>query len=184
MLDTIKRVPGVGDATLFGAQDYSMRIVLDIDRLTSLKLTPTDVINALRAQNVQAAIGRIGAQPMTDDPLFQLNLQTQGRLTDPAQFENIVLRAEPDGSFVRVRDVARVELGSASSDSLARFNGKPVAMIGTYQAPGANALAAARGVKRGDGAPVEELSRRAWPMTSPTTPGSSSRRASTTWCTR
>ncbi|NVP57187.1 efflux RND transporter permease subunit [Mycoplana rhizolycopersici] len=146
LLDTIKRVPGVGDASLFGAQDYSMRIVLNVDRLTSLELTPTDVVNALRAQNVQAAIGRIGAQPMTDDPLFQLNLQTQGRLSDPSQFEDIVLRAEPDGSFVRVRDVARVELGAASSDSTARFNGRPVAMIGTYQAPGANALAAARGV--------------------------------------
>ncbi|MFD1326368.1 efflux RND transporter permease subunit [Mycoplana ramosa] len=146
VLDTIKRVGGVGDASLFGAQDYSMRIVLDVDRMTSLKLTPTDVANALRAQNVQAAIGRIGAQPMTDDPLFQLNIQTQGRLTDPAQFEDIVLRAEPDGSFLRVRDIAKVELGAASSDSLARFNGKPVAMIGTYQAPGANALAAARGV--------------------------------------
>lgn len=155
VLDTIKRVPGVGDASLFGAQDYSMRIVLDVDRMTSLKLTPTDVINALRAQNVQAAIGRIGAQPMTDDPLFQLNIQTQGRLTDPAQFENIVLRAEPDGSFVRIRNVAKVELGSVSSDSSARFNGGPVAMIGTYQSPGANALAAARGVTEA----MERLSR-------------------------
>ncbi|KQU82061.1 RND transporter [Ensifer sp. Root31] len=148
LMDTVKRVPGVGDASLFGAKDYAMRIVLDIDRLTNLSLTPTDVINALKAQNVQAAIGRIGAQPITDDPLFQLNLQTQGRLTDPAQFENVVLRAEPDGSFVRIRDIAKVELGAASSDSSARFNGKPVAMIGTYQAPGANALAAAEGVKQ------------------------------------
>jgi hydrophobe/amphiphile efflux-1 (HAE1) family protein len=148
LLDTVKRVPGVGDASLFGAQDYAMRIVLDIDRLTNLGLTPTDVINALKTQNVQAAIGRIGAQPMTDDPLFQLNLTTQGRLTDPSQFENVVLRAEPDGSFVRIRDIAKVELGAASSDSSARFNGKPVAMIGTYQAPGANALAAAEGVKQ------------------------------------
>ncbi|QRM54398.1 multidrug efflux RND transporter permease subunit [Sinorhizobium sp. BG8] len=147
VLDTIKRVPGVGDASLFGAQDYSMRVVLNVDRLTSLDLTPTDVVNALRAQNVQAAIGRIGAQPMTDDPLFQLNLQTQGRLSDPSEFENIVLRANPDGSFVRIRDVAKVEVGAASYDSTARFNGKPVAMIGTYQAPGANALAAARGVQ-------------------------------------
>lgn len=146
LLDTIKRVPGVGDASMFGAKDYAMRVVLDIDRLTNLGLTPGDVVNALRSQNVQAAIGRIGAQPMTNDPLFQLNLQTQGRLTDPAQFGNVVLRAEPDGSFVRVRDVAKVELGAASSDSGARFNGKPVAMIGTYAAPGANALGAAAGV--------------------------------------
>ena len=124
-----------------------MRIVLDVDRLTSLGMTPADVVAALKAQNVQAAIGRIGAQPMTDDPLFQLNLQTQGRLTDPAEFANVVLRAEADGSFVRIRDVAKVELGAASSDTSARYNGKPTAMIGTYQAPGANALAAAEGVK-------------------------------------
>lgn len=154
VLDTIKRVAGVGDASLFGAEDYAMRIVLDVDRMTSLKLTPADVSKALQAQNVQAAIGRIGAQPMTDDPLFQLNLQTQGRLSDPSQFQDIVLRAEPDGSFVRVRDVARVELGAVSADSTARFNGGPVAMIGTYQAPGANALAAARGVN----AAMERLS--------------------------
>ena len=147
LMDTIKRIPGVGDASMFGAEDYSMRIVLDIDRLTSLGMTPSDVIAALKTQNVQAAIGRIGAQPMTDDPLFQLNLQTQGRLTDPTQFENVVLRAQPDGSFIRIRDVAKVALGAASSDTSARFNGKPVAMIGTYQAPGANALAAARGVR-------------------------------------
>lgn len=155
LMDTIKRIPGVGDAAMFGAEDYSMRIVLDIDRLTSLSLTPTDVINALKAQNVQAAIGRIGAQPMTDDPLFQLNLQTQGRLSDPKQFEDVVLRAEQDGSFLRIRDVAKVELGSASSDSSASFNGQPVAMIAVYQAPGANALAAAKGVRE----TMERLSR-------------------------
>ncbi|MDQ0318379.1 hydrophobe/amphiphile efflux-1 (HAE1) family protein [Pararhizobium capsulatum DSM 1112] len=147
LMDTIKRIPGVGDASMFGAKDYSMQIVLDIDRLTSLDMTPSDVIAALKAQNVQAAIGRIGAQPMTDDPLFQLNLQTQGRLTDPKQFEDVVLRAQPDGSFIRIRDVAKVKLGPATSDSSASFNGKPVAMIGTYQAPGANALAAAKGVR-------------------------------------
>ena len=155
VLDTIKRVPGVGDASMFGAKDYSMRIVLNVDRLTSLGMTPGDVVAALKAQNVQAAIGRIGAQPMTDDPLFQLNLQTQGRLTDPAEFANVVLRAEPDGSFVRIRDVAKVELGAASSDTSARYNGKPTAMIGTYQAPGANALTAAEGVK----AAMERLSK-------------------------
>ncbi|WP_157014401.1 efflux RND transporter permease subunit [Mesorhizobium xinjiangense] len=146
VLDTIKRVSGVGDASMFGALDYSMRIVLDVDRMTSLDMTPSDVINALNAQNVQAAIGRIGAQPMTDDPLFQLNLETQGRLTDPAEFENVVLRAKPDGSYVRVKDIAQVKLGAQTSDTGSRYNGKPVAMIGTYQSPGANALAAADGV--------------------------------------
>ncbi|MFQ8432912.1 efflux RND transporter permease subunit [Amaricoccus sp. W119] len=147
MLDTLKRVPGVGDAMLFGAQDYAMRMILDVDRLTNLDLTPNDVVNALKAQNVQAAIGRIGAQPMTDDPLFQLNLTTQGRLSDPEEFGNVVLRAMPDGSFVRVRDVARVELGAQVSDVTAQLNGKPTAMIGIFQLPGANALAAGAGVE-------------------------------------
>ena len=146
LLDALKRVPGVGDAALFGALDYSMRIVLDVDRMTSLGVTPGDVVAALRAQNVQAAIGRIGAQPMTEDPLFQLNLTTQGRLTDPAEFASVVLRAEPDGSFLRIRDVATVDLGARASDQVARYNGRPTAMIGIYQLPGANALAAGEGV--------------------------------------
>jgi HAE1 family hydrophobic/amphiphilic exporter-1 len=154
VLDTIKRVPGVGDASIFGAQDYSMRILLNIDRLTNLDMTPADVVAAIEAQNVQAAIGRIGAQPMHDDPLFQLNLQTQGRLSNPSEFEKIVLKAQPDGSFVRLRDVARVELGAQTYDSSSRFNGKPVAMVATYQAPGANALSATEGVK----AAMERLS--------------------------
>jgi hydrophobe/amphiphile efflux-1 (HAE1) family protein len=156
VLDSLKRVPGVGDAVLNGALDYSMRVELEIDRLTSLGLTPTDVVAALRAQNVQAAIGRIGAQPMTDDPLFQLNLVTQGRLTDPAEFENVVLRAEPDGSFVRIRDVATVDLGARSSDVIAKFDGRPAAMISIYQSPGANALAAGAGVQ----AAMEDLATR------------------------
>ncbi len=146
VLNSIKRVPGVGDAFLYAPSDYAMRVVLDVNRLTSLQLTPSDVVAALKAQNVQAAIGRIGAQPMTDDPQFQLNLSTQGRLTDAEEFGNVVLRAEPDGSFVRLRDVAKVELGAENADSVARFNGQPTAMIGVYQAPGANALSAGKGV--------------------------------------
>jgi HAE1 family hydrophobic/amphiphilic exporter-1 len=154
LLDPLKRVPGVGDASLFGALEYSMRVILDVDRMTSLEITPTDVVAALRAQNVQAAIGRVGAQPMTDDPLFQLNLTTQGRLTDTAEFESVVLRANPDGSFLRVRDIAIVELGARSSDSVARLDGRPTAMIGLYQLPGANALSAGEAVQ----AALERLS--------------------------
>ncbi|PZQ48418.1 MAG: hydrophobe/amphiphile efflux-1 family RND transporter [Rhodovulum sulfidophilum] len=147
LLDTLKRVPGVGDAMLFGALDYSMRIILDVDRMTSLDLTPSDIVTALQAQNVQAAIGRIGAQPMTDDPLFQLNLTTQGRLADPTEFEDVVLRAQPDGSFLRIGDVAKVELGAQIADVTAAFNGQPTAMIGIYQLPGANALSTGQGVE-------------------------------------
>ncbi|MEK0084410.1 efflux RND transporter permease subunit [Benzoatithermus flavus] len=145
LLDSIKRVPGVGDAFLFGALDYSMRVWFDTDRLTALGITPNDIIQALKAQNVQAAVGRIGAQPIADAQ-FQLNIQTQGRLIEPEQFANIVIRANPDGSFVRVKDVGRVELGARSSDSYGRFNGGPGALIAVFQAPGANALATADGI--------------------------------------
>ncbi len=147
LLDPIKRVPGVGDASIIGSRDYSMRIILDVDRLTSLELTPQDVSAALQAQNVQAAIGRVGAQPMTDDPYFQLNLETQGRLENAEQFGNVVLRAEPDGSFVRIRDVATVELGSKNYDVIAKYGDRDTVLIGVYQAPGANALAIADGVQ-------------------------------------
>ncbi|MGR3802813.1 efflux RND transporter permease subunit [Marinibacterium profundimaris] len=140
VMDRVKRVDGVGDAILFGAQDYSMRAWLNIDAMTNLNLTPDDVINAINAQNTQAAIGRIGAQPMTSDPVFQLNIQTQGRLSTVEEFEQIIVRAEADGSYVRLGDIARVELGAKSLDSEAKFNGQPTAMIGVYLAPGANAL--------------------------------------------
>lgn len=147
ILDAVKRVSGVGDASQFGTRDYSMRINLDVDRMTQLGITPADVSAAIQSQNAQAAIGRIGAQPMTDDPLFQLNLTTQGRLEDASQFENIVLRAEADGSFLRIKDVGEVVLGAENYDSTAKFNGRETAMIGVYQSPGANALATAEAVK-------------------------------------
>jgi multidrug efflux pump len=147
VIDTLARVKGVGKASLFGPLDYSMRIWLDSDRLTALGLTPSDVIAAIRGQNVQAAVGRIGAQPMTGDQQFQITLQTQGRLTDVKEFENIVVRANPDGSTVRIKDLGAVELGAKSSDATSRFDGSPTAGIGIYLAPGANAVAVAKGVK-------------------------------------
>ncbi len=146
VLDSIKRVPGVGDAYLFGALDYSMRIWVSTDRMTALGLTPNDIAKALQGQNIQAAVGRIGAQP-SGDAQFQLNIQTKGRLTEPEEFANVVIRANPDGSFVRVRDVGRVELGARTTDSFGRFNGGPGALIAIFQAPGANALATAEGVQ-------------------------------------
>jgi hydrophobic/amphiphilic exporter-1 (mainly G- bacteria), HAE1 family len=147
VVDTLARVPGVGQASLFGPLDYSMRIWLDADRLTALSLTPADVIAAIQSQNVQAAVGRIGAQPMTPDQQFQITLQTQGRLTDTAEFERIVVRANPDGSTVRVSDIGRVELGSRQSDSFSRMDGRDAAAIAIYLAPGANAVAVADGIK-------------------------------------
>ena len=147
LLDTIKRSVGVGDASLFGAQDYSMRIWLDTNRMNALSVAAEDVIAALRSQNVQAAVGRIGAQPMVEDPTLQLTLQTTGRLSTPEEFGNIVVRADPKGGMVRIRDIARVDLGARSSDSSSRFDGKPAAMIGVYLAPGANALETAGAIE-------------------------------------
>jgi hydrophobe/amphiphile efflux-1 (HAE1) family protein len=140
-LDALSRVPGVGQASLFGALNYSMRIWFRTNRLISLNLSPSDIINAIKAQNVQAAVGRIGARPMSPDVPFQINLQTKGRLSTPEEFGNIVIRANPDGSFLRVRDVARVELGAQNYDSLSRLNGQPAVSLGIYLSPGANAVA-------------------------------------------
>src|SRR5580700_8237982 len=140
IIDPLSRIKGVGQASLFGPLDYSMRIWLDPDRLTELNLTPNDVINAVSGQNVQAALGRIGAAPVASDQQFQLTIKTKGRLTQPAEFADIVLRANPDGSVVRVKDVARVETGARTQDRYSRFDGSPAAPIGIYQTPGANAV--------------------------------------------
>jgi len=148
LLDTLRRVPGVGDATLFGPLDYSMRIWLNLDRMSSLDITADDVVKAVQAQNVQAAVGLIGAAPLIDDVGFQLNITTQGRLVTTGEFEEIVVRARPDGGLVRIKDIARVELGAKSMDSIGRYNGKPAAGIQIYQLPGANALATAQGVRK------------------------------------
>ena len=123
LLDQIKSTPGVGDATLWGPQDYAMRAWVSTDRLTGLDLTTGDIINAIQAQNVQAAVGRIGARPISDDQQLQLNIQTKGRLTTVEEFENIVLRTNPDGSVLRLGDVARLELGAANLDRETRLNG-------------------------------------------------------------
>jgi multidrug efflux pump subunit AcrB len=130
VLDVLSRTPGVGQAFLFGTQNYSMRIWFDAQRLDNLQLTPADVITAIQAQNVQAPVGRIGARPIGNDQQFQVNVQTQGRLTTPEQFGNIVLRANPDGSLLLVRDVARVDLGAQNLDAESRLNGRPAVGIG------------------------------------------------------
>ncbi len=148
MLDRLARVPGIGSVSMFGAMDYSMRIWFEVDKLISLNLTPSDVVAAVQAQNVQAAVGRIGARPISDDQQFQFNLQTQGRLSTPEEFGNIVIRANAQGSLLRLRDVARVELGAARMDTESRLNGQPAITLGAYLAPGANAVAAASALTR------------------------------------
>jgi HAE1 family hydrophobic/amphiphilic exporter-1 len=146
VLDELSRIPGVGQASLFGREDYSMRIWFDTSRLTSLGLTPADVIRAVQAQNVQAPVGRLGARPVPDDQQFQLNLQTQGRLATPEEFGAIVIRANPDGSMLQVKDVARVELGAQNLDTFSRLNGNPSVAVGVYLAPGANAITVSNAV--------------------------------------
>jgi len=147
VIDPLARIRGVGQATLFGPLDYSLRIWLDPDRLTELNLTPNDVITAVQGQNVQAALGRVGAAPISPEQQVQINIKTTGRLTRPEEFAAIVLRANPDGSVIRVKDVARVELGARSQDRYGRFNGAPAAAIGIYQTPGSNAVEVARQVR-------------------------------------
>ncbi|MGG5817476.1 efflux RND transporter permease subunit [Falsiroseomonas sp. HW251] len=148
MLDRLARVPGIGSVQIFGAMDYSMRIWFQVDRLISLGLTPADVIASIQSQNIQAAVGRIGAQPISDDQQYQINLQTQGRLITPEQFGDIVIRASNDGSLLRLRDIARIELGAARMDQNSRLNGLPAITIATYLSPGANAVTAADNLSR------------------------------------
>ncbi len=154
--DAISRIPGVGQANLFGQQDYAMRIWLDMDRLTALGLTPQDVITAVRAQNVQAAVGRIGGAPVVEAQQRTIPLTTQGRLETPEQFGAIIVRAQPNGSLIRVRDIARVELGAQSADVFSSFDGQPASAMGIYLAPGANAVATAAAVRRA----MEEMAQR------------------------
>ena len=147
LIDKIKRVNGVGDASMFGANQFAMQINLDVDQLAALQMTPGDVLAALRSQNVQAAIGRVGGQPVTRDPGLQLNVTTKGRLETAEEFSSIILRSSGEGGQVRLSDVAEVFLGQRNSDVVTNFNGAPATLIGVYLAPGANAIAAADAIK-------------------------------------
>jgi multidrug efflux pump len=147
VIDPLARIKGVGQATLFGPLDYSLRIWLDPDRLTQLSLTPNDVIAAVQSQNIQAALGRVGAAPIEREQQLQINIKTKGRLTEPEEFAAIVLRANPDGSVIRIKDVARVERSAKSQDRYSRFNTAPAAAIGIYQSPGSNAVDVAKQVR-------------------------------------
>ncbi|MFZ0811593.1 MAG: efflux RND transporter permease subunit, partial [Bradyrhizobium sp.] len=148
LLDPIKSTPGVGDAFLFAPLDYAMRAWIRTDRLTGLDLTTGDIIKAIQSQNIQAAVGRIGARPIFDDQQLQLNIQTKGRLTSTKEFENIIIRTNPDGSVLRLSDVARVELGAANSDRVTRFNGQDAAAVVVYQTPGSNSLDTVNAIRK------------------------------------
>jgi len=145
--DAIKRVPGVGDAFVFGERKYAMRVWLDPARMAQRGLTATNVINALAEQNVQVAAGQIGQPPAQNGQAYQISVRAVGRLTDPAQFDNIILKSGTDGTLVRVKDVGHAELGAEDYSLIVRFNGYEGVGFGVTQLPGANALDVDRAAK-------------------------------------
>ncbi|MCH8544577.1 MAG: multidrug efflux RND transporter permease subunit [Alcanivorax sp.] len=147
VLDELVRIPGVGDASLFGAQDYSMRIWLSPDKLAQYDMTPSEVAAAVREQNAQFAAGRLGAEPAPEDQAFTFTVTTRGQLADPQEFERIILRADEDGGTLRLGDVARAELGAQNYAFSATYNGQPAVPMGVYLQPGANALDTATAVR-------------------------------------
>jgi len=141
IIDRIKRIKGVGDTMLFGGSDYSMRVWVRPDRLAALGLTVVDLKNAIKAQNTLSPAGQIGGEPSPKGTMFTYTVNTKGRLKSAEEFGEIIVRSNADGSQVRLKDVARVELGSLLYTQTGRLNGKPSAIIGVYQAPGSNAIA-------------------------------------------
>jgi HAE1 family hydrophobic/amphiphilic exporter-1/multidrug efflux pump len=140
IVDELKRVKGVGDVTIFGAQDYSMRIWLKPDRMAQLKLTPSDIAAAVRAQNAQNAAGKIGQEPAPSDQMLAFTVTAKGRLLTPEEFGNIVIRAGGPNGVLRLKDVARIELGAYSYDQTVSLDGQPTIGMGVFLQTGANAL--------------------------------------------
>jgi HAE1 family hydrophobic/amphiphilic exporter-1 len=146
--DQLTRVPGVGSVQVFGAGQYAMRLWVKPDQLAKLGITVPDVVTAIQTQNTVNPAGQIGAAPVPKGQEFTYSVRAQGRLTSPEEFEKIVVRENPNGGTVRVKDVARVELGSQDYTVFGRMNGKPSAIVAVYQLPGSNAVDAAAGVKK------------------------------------
>jgi HAE1 family hydrophobic/amphiphilic exporter-1 len=153
--DTLSRVPGVGNIQVFGAKDFSMRIWLNPEMLKARGLTTMDVISAIREQNVQVAAGQIGAPPSPEGQEFQYTVKTLGRLTSVDQFNDIILKIGKDGRVLRLKDVARIELGSELYNWFVEYNGIPSVAMGVFQLPGANSLDVAKNIRQA----MEELSR-------------------------
>jgi hydrophobic/amphiphilic exporter-1 (mainly G- bacteria), HAE1 family len=146
--DALYRVPGVGEVRLFGASDYAMRIWVKPDLLAKLGLTVPDLVRAVQQQSTVNPAGQVGAEPAPQGKQMTYTVRAQGRLQTPEEFGEVIVRSNPDGSVVRLKDVSRIELGAQNYQQLARFGGKPAAIIAVFQAPGSNALAVADGVKK------------------------------------
>jgi HAE1 family hydrophobic/amphiphilic exporter-1 len=153
--DALKRVPGVADVENFGERKYSMRLWLDPLRMAARGLTATDILSALTEQNVQVASGQVGQPPARPDQSYQISVRAVGRLVEPSEFENIILKTGTDGNLVRVRDVGRAELGAEDYSSVLRFDGHDAVGFGVNQLPGANALSVDKAAK----AELERLSK-------------------------
>jgi len=152
--DELARIEGVGDVNLLGQQDYSMRVWLDPNRLAARNLTAADVVASLREQNVQVAAGQLGQQPVPGGVDFQYTMTTLGRLTEPEQFEDIVVKTGEGGETTHLRDIARIELGAKNQDTRCFLDGRPSVGLALFQLPGTNALATAEAIR----AKMEELS--------------------------
>lgn len=140
ILDEIKKIPGAGQAQIFGQRDYAMRVWLNPDKMASLGVSATDISNAIKDQNLQVSPGRLGQAPTEDAQMWTMQLTSKGRFSTPEEFQNIIIRSNPNGSALYLKDVARVELGAQNYEFFGRVNGKPAAMIGIFADTSANAL--------------------------------------------
>ncbi len=147
LVDQLTRTPGIARVQVFGAGQYAMRCWVDPDKLAKLQVTVPQIVSALQAQNTVNPAGQIGGEPVPNGQQFTYSVQAQGRLTTPEQFGNIILRANPDGSNLRLKDVARLEMGSQTYNLTGRYNGQPSAILAIYQLPGSNAVQAADNVR-------------------------------------
>jgi HAE1 family hydrophobic/amphiphilic exporter-1 len=147
LYDQLSRVPGIGSVQVFGAGRYAMRLWVKPDQLAKLAITVPEIVTAIQTQNTVNPAGQIGGEPAPKGQEFTYSVRAQGRLVTPEEFEHIVVRAAPDGGIVRIKDVARVELGAQDYTITSHLNGKPSAIVAVYQLPGSNAVAAAEGVK-------------------------------------
>ena len=159
--DELSRLPGVGDITYLGQRDYSMRLWLDPEKMASRNLSATDVVQAIEQQNTQVAAGQIGQPPVDTGQVFQFTISTMGRLADPEQFAEMILKTDADGRLVRLRDVARIELGAQGYDQTCTLDGQPSVALSIYQLPGSNALDIAQAGASQDGGAQRPLSRTA-----------------------
>jgi len=148
LVDQLTRIPGISNVQIFGAGQYAMRLWVKPDQLAKLNITVPDIISAVQRQNTVNPAGQIGSEPIPSGQKFTYTVRAQGRLQTPEEFGNIVVRANPDGSFVRVKDIARIDLGAQTYNLRSRLNGQPSAILAVYQLPGTNALKAAQGVRK------------------------------------